>query len=249
MPQFFAAVFSLAILAGSLSSTGRGDELPRELPMDGAWVQYQWDWERLQSGQKISGTVTLSLVGRLVERAQPCRWVELRYVIPEGPEKGTLIEKMLIPENDLLENENPIACVLRTWIQFNDEPAHLKAAYNNNDSTIGPLLLWTPGALKSAANADTPKDIEYQNGRLKAAKAWAGKFVIGEQDRNGKVVLQRSRRFTSWQHADLTAGFAEAEIKDDVYNVDMTRIQSQEVSVYLLQDTGTGAKTALPDCN
>ncbi|MSR57330.1 MAG: hypothetical protein EXS05_06630 [Planctomycetaceae bacterium] len=243
-----AAVLGLAILAGSSSSTGRGDDQPRQLAKDGAWVQYQWDWERLDNGQTMSGKLTLSFVGSLVENGEPCRWIELKYVIPEGNEKGTLIEKLLIREKDLLESENPIETVLRTWVQFNDEPAYRKEPHQNNDSTSGTTLLWTPGAMKKAV-AGTPRDIEYQQGHLKAAKAWSKNVLLAEKNQDGKVVAHRSRRYTSWLHADLPVGFAQAEIKDDLYNLDKTKILMPTVSVFLLQDTGTDAKSALPDCN
>jgi hypothetical protein len=244
------AALGIALIAGWVSAPGRADDGNRELPKDGAWARYDENWERLDNGQKVSYSATLSFVGKLVEKDELCRWVEMKYVALDGPEKDTLIiSKMLIREKDLHESENPITCVLRCWEQVNDEPARLSDAHQNYASTIGPLLLWTPGALKNAAAAGKPKDIEYQQGRLKAAKAWTGKMKIAERNQAGHVVIQRLRQFTSWQHADLPVGFAEAEIKDDVYNADMTRLYSRSVSVLLLQDAGTDATSALPDCN
>jgi hypothetical protein len=244
-----AALIAAALVIGWARTDGRGENLHRELPKNDAWVQYQWDWNRLDSGQKMSATVTLSIVGSVVENDEPCRWVELKYVIPEGSEKGTLIEKLLIREKDLLASANPMEHVLRTWVRFNDEPVYLKEAYNNKDEAIGPLLLWTPGVLKNVAKGGDPKDIEYQHGRLKAAQPWAGRMVLPETNKDGVVVLHLSRKYTLWRHADLAFGFAEAEIKDDVYNLDKTKVLSQQVSVYVLQDAGVGAKTALPDSN
>jgi hypothetical protein len=43
-----------------ISPIGRCEELRTALPRDGAWVQYHWEWSRLDNGQKMSATVTLS---------------------------------------------------------------------------------------------------------------------------------------------------------------------------------------------
>jgi hypothetical protein len=231
------------------SAAGRCEDRQRELPGDGAWAQYQWDWHRLDNGQKMSATVTLSMVGVVVEKEEPCRWVELKYVIPEGDEKGTLIEKLLIREKDLFKSANPMEHVLRTWVRFNDEPVRRKESHENNDMAIGPMLLWTPGVLKSASRTGPTKDIEYQRGRLEAAHSWTGKMILPESDQSGNVVLRRSRKFTLRVHDEQSIGFAEAEVQDDVYNADMTALRSQQVGIYLLQDMGTDAKSALPDSN
>jgi hypothetical protein len=246
---FPGAVIIVALAIGWNPPTGRSEERQRELPRDGAWVQYQWDWHRLDNGQKMSATVTLSIVGVVVEKDEQCRWVELKYVIPEGDEKRTLIEKLLIREKHLLESANPMEHVLRTWVRFNDEPARLKEPHQINDTLIGQMLLWTPGVLKDASLSGVPKDIEYQRGRLRSANSWTGKMVLPETNKDGQVVLRRSRKFALRRHAELPIGFAEAEIKDDVYDVDMTTVRSQQVSVYLLQDAGTDAKSSLPDNN
>src|SRR5215472_8728295 len=135
-----AVILIFTLAAGWISSIGRGDEPQPVLPRDGAWVQYQWDWNRLDNGQKMSATVTLSFVGTIVEKDERCRWIELKYVIPEGDEKGTLIEKLLVREKDLLESANPMENVLRTWISFNDRPVVLKEFPETNDTAIGPIL-------------------------------------------------------------------------------------------------------------
>jgi hypothetical protein len=247
LPSAVILIFTFAV--GWQSSIGRGEEPQPALPRDGAWVLYQWDWNRLDNGQKMSATVTLSFVGTIIEKDERCRWIELKYVIPEGNEKGTLIEKMLVRERDLLESPNPMENVLRTWISFNDDPVRLKEFPETNDIAIGPMLLWAPGVLKNAAATNARKDIEYQRGRLKAARTWAGKMTLPETDQGGNVVLRRLRQFTVWTHNELALGFAEAEVRDEVYNVDMTVLRSQQVAVYLLQDAGKDARTALPDKN
>jgi hypothetical protein len=139
--------------------------------------------------------------------------------------------------------------VLRTWISFNDDPVLLKEPPETNDVAIGPMLLWVPGVLKNAGATNAPKDIEYQRGRLKAARTWTGKLTLPETDRAGNVVLRRLRQFTVRTHNELAVGFAEAEVRDEVYSADMTVLRSQQVGVYLIQDAGKDAMSALPDNN
>src|SRR6266568_9165386 len=80
------AMMIVALAVGWRPAAAHCEDRRPELPRDGAWVQYQWDWERLDSGQKMSGKVTLRIVGSVVDKDEPCRWLELKYVIPEGNE-------------------------------------------------------------------------------------------------------------------------------------------------------------------
>jgi len=241
------ATLLIAVAIVGAPTVSHGEDCSSTLPEDGAWVRYQWDWERLDNSQKVSGTVTVSLVGSVLDRSEPCRWIELKHEIPEGDEKGTLIQKLLIPEKDLLESSNPVEHVIRTWVRFNDEPVRLKDPKWNNDSAIAPLLLWTPGAVASSEKAGALKDIEYQRGRLEGTSLRTRKLVLSETNIDGRIVLKRSRTFTIRMHRQLPLGFAEAWIEDEVFDAEKAALRSRQISNYLLQDFGSGATTGLPD--
>jgi hypothetical protein len=218
------------------------DEPAAKLPEDGAWVRYQQDWERLDNGLKETRKITVSVVGHVVENDEACRWIELKHLVSEGDEKGTWIFKLLIRENDLMENENPLERVIRAWLQSPDKEITL---FEPDETSFLPILLWTSGTPKKPSTADETKNIEYQKGRLKAAHAKVGQIVIPERTRPD---YRNSWDYTLWQHTDLPIGFAEARIKYEVRGPDM-KDRTQQVTVYLLEDAGTGAKTELPDNN
>jgi hypothetical protein len=213
------------------------------------WARNQLDWERVDNGQTESATVTISIVGSVLEGTEPCRWIELKYEVADGGETGTLLQKLLISEKGLLESNNPMEHVLRTWTCFNDEPARLKDPRLNNDSVIGPLLLWAPGGIATARKAGPSRDIEYQRGVLKGASSRSQKVILPETNIDGKVVLKRSRTFTIQMHGSLPIGLAEAQVDDELFDVEMTTVRARQISKYFLQDFGSGATTKLPNNN
>lgn len=109
--------------------------------------------------------------------------------------------------------------------------------------TTGPnLMLWAPGSLDRLEQSEETKEFEYQQGRLKSARAW-----VGEQT----IVTKSEARFVShykvWMHADVPVGFAGAEVEDTILHRD-GRVIRQKHS-YAIQDAGDGAKSELPDNN
>jgi hypothetical protein len=72
-------------------------------------------------------------------------------------------------------------------------------------------------------------------------------LLLTEASEDGQVVLKRSRTVAARMHLDLPIGFAEAEIRDEVYSADLTALRSRAIESYVLQDFGTGATSTLPD--
>lgn len=234
----------IALLVGvCLCPVCRSDDRETKLPEDGTWVRYQESWERIDSGLSHTHRVTVSLVGSVREKDEPCRWIEVQVEIPEqGPEHGTYVFKMLFRERDLRENDNPLAGLVRAWMKFNDKPV-----YEFRPDELGqlPTLLWAPGVLKHAKAVDGPKDVEYQQGRLKEARARAGELVLLN---NPRPDWRMSWEYQVWMHPDLPLGFAEARCTFEMRDNER-RMRTRQITEYRLQDSGTGAKTALPDSN
>jgi hypothetical protein len=223
-----------------------GDERPaRELPKDGAWVRYQKTVQNLKTGKTfVPATVTLSFVGTQIEDGQPCRWLELKLVIPER-EAGTgmYVSKVLVPEKDLWESDKPFEHARRTWVRRPDGAVTKPPNGARDDLTYDELMLWTPGMLKGFAPAKgQSKDVEYQAGLLKDAEARTTERIY-ELDGGTKY----KRKYTTWVHPDLPMGFAEARIIQEQFQGNES-LGSFSID-YRIEDIGVDAKTELPDNN
>jgi hypothetical protein len=240
--QAFLPFLLVAICLGSC----RAEDRLFELPKDGSWVRY--DLEMVgPDGTNRPSTVTLSIVGSVVENETRCRWVQVKWVVPKGwhpryPDGGTILSKMLISEQDLRENAEPFQRAVRTWQR---KPGEDHAEQTKVAATTGPnLMLWAPGMLRTLDETSDEKTVEYQRGQLKSARAWTGVRIF----ENMIAKSQFKSTYKVWMHPDLPVGFAEAEIVDDITyaNGQAPKRQSQ---VYRLQDAGTDAKSELPDNN
>jgi hypothetical protein len=244
-----AKFVAVAVLLGTTPAIGHGEDRPSQLPKDGTWVRYKKQVTDLAKDKKHGEiTVTLSLVGTGLDDGEQCRWLELKHVVPEGRDgAGTYVSKVLVPEWDLLESENPFEHARRTWVRRLDGPVTKAPEGGRDDMTFGELLLWTPGMLKGSSLAnDQTKDIEYQPGRLKGAQARTGRLVHQWRNKNG-TEERYTKSYTAWQHPDLPIGFAEAHIVQEQFIND--RALSKFSIVYRVEDAGADAKTELRDNN
>jgi hypothetical protein len=239
---FFVGFVPVVVL--SLTNVHADDE-PRELPKDGAWSRYQLEDE--ENGKRVlSKTVTLSVVGTTIEDGETCRWLEIKSVVQEPPGiAGNYVSKILVPEKDLL-GEKPFKNVRRAWTRRRDEP--VKQQTKIDDWNQEPLLLWTPGMLKVAELApNQSKDIEYQRGRLKDARAQTGVLTYDFSFDN-KRRLKRVSKFTVWLHAEIPFAFAEARIIVEDF-LDDKKFRKDMSVIYHIEDTGTDARSECPDNN
>jgi hypothetical protein len=243
-----AGSFLLAVaLGGWPNGSLRGEDEPPNRPDDGAWVRYQFVAGYKGEKEDSSMTVTLSLVGTTDDDGVRCRWIEIKTVMEEPAElAGTAIVKLLLPEKDLLESASPFAHIRRHWRRVRGEPVKEgpllvdAASYEN-------LLLWMPSMLKGSEPVEAEaKDIDFQRGQLKNAQARTGEHVY-KRPGPGKTEIRRVIKYTVWQHPDVRFGFAEAKLLGDRFYGN-TKFK-QVTSLYRIQDTGTGAKSELPDNN
>jgi len=238
------------IVGGAERGPVRGEGQPRNIPKDGSWVRYQKESTSLTPVLRKKGPiqVTLSFVGSAVDEGDHCRWLERKDVIPEGSDgAGTYVYKVLVPEKDLFESENPFEHARRTWVRGPNGKISKAGEGVRDEMIFSDLLLWTPGLLKgSTAADDQAKDIEYQRGPLKAAQARTGKLVHRWRLQTATEVMY-TKTYTAWQHPDLPIGFAEAHIEQDQFSQGRLTPISRFAIVYKIQDVGTDAKSELPD--
>lgn len=250
VPSRAGTFLAVVLFAVQSLATVHGDEPPRELPKDGAFVRYRIEGVHSLRGieRARSATKTLSLVGTVVEEGVNCRWIEEKTVTHEPANMaGTLILKRLIPEKDILSSKRPSEQVRRAWVRLRDTEV-MKVEVSRLKNVSEEVLLWTPGMLKDSdlANNET-KDINFQQGQFKNAQGWKGEFVDKHRLRNTNKEFKLVRKHTVWQHPELLFGFAEATIHSEQF-IEGEKIE-WESSVYRLQDVGTNAKTELPDNN
>src|SRR5262249_16424259 len=103
----------------------RADGLFYQLPEDGSWVrfefQYTYELAGMEKPGQGTGTLTMASVGKAVDGLDPCRGIEFKVQLQDIGEKQMVIRKLLIPEKYLKKGENPTEHVVRGWAKFNDE--------------------------------------------------------------------------------------------------------------------------------
>ncbi len=255
IPRPARACLVIILLVGWYLVPVLAEDRPRELPKDGTWVRWQVETE-FRDEKRSALTVTLSLVGTVVEDGERCRWLERKQEIREGQHAGTVsVARVLIPEKDILTAEHPLDRARRLVVRRPDGSAQRfedKDKVTRNPESWEELLLWTPGMLKgSSVENGQKKDIEYQHGRLASAQGQSAtrKYRSDSEQLGTGAKFQTTIELehTTWQHPDLPFGFAEARI---VSHQSVNDIKGgRSLKIYRLQDVGTDAKTEIPDQN
>jgi len=112
----FAAVVLFALAATAASADG----LLYQLPKDGTWARYDFEASMTHGDrtQRAEGLIHIASVGRVTEKGQPCRWIEVRFEVkPEKEEVEENVVKVLVPEKHLAKGESPLKHVVRAWIR------------------------------------------------------------------------------------------------------------------------------------
>lgn len=223
-----------------------------KLPADGAWARYKIELQAEEDGilSRDDVVATISLVGTATEKEQRCHWVELKVVAfdAKGAASRTYITKLLVPETEMLNSDNPLKQALRGWVRVNDRPPAPMEPINWDPALfVGEPLSWLPGVRAHLREVDQPRDVEYQQGKLKGANAVSGsrEFTKADTPELGKIRWKST--FTIWHHADLPCGFAHAVIEAEKWIGDER--EARLTFAYLLEDAGKDAKSGLPESN
>jgi len=242
------SVILLAVLTvvATVGNLAYGEDQPEAaLPKEGYWVLYQFELTGTQIEEPIKGHVTLSFLGSTIENEEKCRWIELREVITDGNDQGEYLVKVLIPESALLTKEFPGQHGIRSWSRT--PFAGLRSSTKPVGGTLQKLLCGMPGP-RSSLKADDKnrRDVEYQRGLLKDSVAHLGTWT----DRSLSVRIRKWAQFTKftvWLQPELPTRIAEGRFEISEFHDD--RLIGACVHTFQVQDTGTDAKSALPDSN
>jgi hypothetical protein len=238
-PATTAAVGLVFLSTWAALITCGAEKQPRTIPKDGAWVRYHSSCER-SNGFKASRKVTLSFVGTVDVDNKHCRWVEIKVDDGDDEQKKEYLFKMLVLEDDLMQSDLlALKNVIRTWERRPDG-----TVINQPDApNYSELFLWTPGAMRNFESTGESKDISFERGRLKSAKAWSRL----REDRGQGSGIRTNTTFMVWMHPDVALGYAEASMR---MNISFGGEQlSDQLTKYEIEDAGTGAMTELPKNN
>jgi hypothetical protein len=228
------------MVAMHLGSTVFGqDDGPRKavLPEDGTWVRYRVTVKRKDAEYNGEYTLTMGLVGTVKKGESIYRWVELR--MDEG--KGhTSFEKYLIPQDEILEGDNPAAKVARGW----SKTGKVAIAIDNKHSpAYTEQLAFLPGPLRKARELKENKTIEYEKRRIEVAKGLTGEAAAVYPRADGKAT--RKIAYSVWLHPDVPFGVAAARTSMQMYLND--KLLGSFENEYSLIATGKGARSSLAE--
>jgi hypothetical protein len=221
-----------------------------KLPSDGAWVRYKVELQAEQEGvpSRNEFVETISFVGTATEKDQRCRWIEIKTVAFDatGAASRTQVTKLLIPETEMLNSNNPLKQAVRGWVRVNDEPPVPMGPIKFDPGLfVGESLSWLPGVRAHLLEVDKTRDVEYQQGKLKHAMAVSGTREYTKADTPELGKNRWKSTFTIWHHADLPCGFAYAVIEAEKWLGD--ELDARLTFTYHLEDAGADAKSGLPE--
>jgi hypothetical protein len=233
-----AAVLGFVLLC---NSAGRAEEANAELPPDGWWVQYVVTTKgELKGGRSLEQTMKrrFSLVGTVTENRVKCRWVEIKSVGRVAGEEHVQINKLLVPETDLLESERPLNNLVRWWRQNNDHV--VRSTTGRARLLLTNEMFIFPGLRQNSEIIDKQNAVEFQERRLQIAQGSKGSI-----EQKADESLTYNFEFTVWHHSAVPLGFAAAKTRKT------TRVngelQSSRDDEWVIDDFGTGATSELPE--
>jgi len=250
---------SLFVLLGIgflLAETAHAAVQAAQLPEDGWWIRYSTKNTQKAGDDilEVTGKLTYSLVGTVVEDGEQCRWLELHAENDKarfngddtGGRRTVEVVKFLVPEKELLENEYPLDKLKRGWGKITD-----RDVYAIKPGQLGraiPRSLDFPGAWQDQNRIEKERVIDFQQGRLKISEAKTRKttFSFTNSRRTGETDdYQRISEYTVWFDRTTSPFFSAMSIhREESKNGDFNLTTDEEL---VLEDYGTGAKSKLPD--
>jgi len=238
------ATFTAAIVAAALATVlavnpVRADGLLFQLPADGTWARF--DMEMAGSDPsggevKMSGVLTMSSVGKDESGGEPCRWIEIKMEMKEGPGGQTVVAKALIPEKNLKRGENPWANMKKAWMKQgpNSDPQAITEA---NGPDAGPMPAFLSGPLTDSMDLGVA-EVESGIGKLEC-KGVSGSLKIN--DGRNDVEITMESRLHEMAPFGVVASNMKFQVKRDGEDRESGTIK------FKLAEVGQDAKSALPD--
>ena len=240
-------IFLACGLAFASCLSGLAEEPAAKLPEDGWWIRYFVTIKQEGNGQvqEYTNLITYSLVGTVIEEDEKNRWVEIKEITRYGPKEKSFLYKFLIPEKDLLESEQPLDKVKRAWLKANElapspvEKGRIRAA-------ILPIF---PGMWRNAERVDNKQTFDYQKGRLTINQAMT---KTDSQTVNKYLTKRHINKVITHHHIawfDQASSPVLTALKTRTKISDGGEVVSTEDDDMVIEDTGTDAKSELPEQN
>jgi hypothetical protein len=259
-------------LALLLPSASRADGLIYQLPPDGSWVRFAgcgryYGYERIRPANAAGkddaslmpdeeyqggvGTFVLQSVGTADNDGEKCRWIEFKTEPPKEFKGGEEVWKMLIPERRLKEGSDPFDHIQKMYIKAGFVKDGLERVDTDKKLMtyeLQRIRKWFP-----SVPAESKRQKNYFiriNGRdVRGESVRFDSYFEGKLHRGtAGFYSNRCRHHTV---LDPNAPFGVAFFSDEGDSVekyeDDSGWKSKFREEFWMVDSGTGAKTALPD--
>jgi len=247
MRTFRGCVTCLILLTTTTFCEAGG--LIQKIPADGAWVKYFMMANLFGPGafdSKYTGRWTIRSVGHPTLKGRKYRWIEFHRHFDRSATvpAGDNWIKYLVPEQALVSEKDASAHVVRIWGKSDTEmPGKTEPSADSDVSRYyGLFLQGLPR--KKIVRSRHPRVIAYQHGELKCPMQTVEVFEYKSVDDT-----HRRHRFevqcTLWKHKDVPFGVAAARIVWKRW-IDGKLIWTWKHD-FLVNDFGSGAKSALPN--
>jgi hypothetical protein len=232
------------------TDSARADGLFCKLPEDGTWATYHFVSSPMNTdGQlRLKGTVRIASVGRVTEKGQACRWIEVKWeqhaVYEDGRETPDIadckaVRKLLIPEKFLVRGNSPLEHVIRTWKwagASTEKVADPKEPIPGTFFQLGLLMAGPPTKAKQLDKAE----VDSKLGKLPCEGVSETLAMKGSG--TSKAELKVERRL----HAKAPFGVVSTRLLFSDPNNPLEQFRTIEYNLKLI-DFGTKAATELPD--
>ena len=219
------------------TSSAHADGLLYQLPEDGAWVLFdtQGKMTHGDQSQEFTGSLRMSSVGKVTEDDKPCRWIEFELTINLGERSRLIVAKVLIPEAELKEGQQPVDNRVRGYVKMGAEGE----AVVLNEGNLGPIpaFLANPLLEKQELKAEV---VESKLGKL-SCRGLTGFVEFAEGTATNHAT------FNTRRHEKAPFGVVTCQM-----NIKATRdgtVTDRVEMPLVLSDFGVDAKTKLPDQN
>lgn len=207
-----------------------------KLPASGSWVRYHFV-TKSDNGQEAIFKQTLKFLGSQDHGGVACRWIEIDEKYAAGELQH---HQLLVPERALRESSNPLSETL--IYNLRDGEGEIQSHRLEMAQIFGASLLFLPAARKTAKSIDEPKQVDYQQGKLKIAKAHQGEFRWSREAITVKQTQTFVWKYSVWVDPVVPVGVAHGRHE---FHVELDGVKSRGAANEVhLEDFGTGATSS-----
>lgn len=239
--------FTMICLAIASSACLSADNDAPQLPKDGWWIRYHAKIKQDGPNGQIdyTATSTWSLVGTETVDDERCRWLEIDSVTTFTDKKHSVLSKYLIPEKDLRHAETLTKNIKRGWISVNGGEAHRVNEDRNQMSQE--LTFYFDGGWNDSEKIDELMVVEYQHGSLEIQYGRKVVDTTTKTQENGQSIEKMVSTSTGWFDPKTSPLISAMNRTHKRYKGD--KLYGSRFDEIRAQDSGTDAKTKLPERN